>query len=901
MSEIELTIDGRRVSGKSGQTILEAAKENGVHIPTLCHHPRLPITGACRVCVVEIEGAPRLEASCATPIRKGMIVRTDSERVRQARKMVVELLLTRHKIHCLTCESNGNCDLQDLAYDMEIDMDSLSFEIVEPNDPADSSSPAIIRDPSKCILCGRCVSACQDERVEHILGFVERGSDVRIASGMSQPLINTDCTYCGECLQVCPTGALIEKQSRFMGRWWELKRVDTTCPYCGVGCTVELYVKDGRIVKVRGAEGGVENRGSLCVKGRFGYDWVNSQDRLTTPLIKREGKLEPATWDEALDLVASKFQELKRVYGNSALAGLASAKCTNEDNYIFQKFVRMCFGNNNVDHCARLCHAPTVAGLSKAFGSGAMTNSIRELLGADVIFVTGSNTTENHPVIAMYIKQAIIERGAKLIVADPRKIDLVDHSTIWLRQRGGTDVALLNGLMNVIIDEGLHDEEFIRSRCENFEEFKRTVERYTPDLVEEITGVPEDAIKEAAILFGGAEKASIVFSMGITQHITGTDNVLSMANLAMLTGNVGRESTGVNPLRGQNNVQGACDMGALPNIYPGYQSIDNEATRIKFEEAWGVSLSGEPGLTVVEMINAAYNGGLKGLYVIGENPLMSDPDLNHVREALGKLEFLVVQDIFLSETAQIADVVLPATSFAEKGGTFTNTARRIQIVRKAIEPIGTSLPDWEIVCKLAGRMGYKMSYGSSSDIMDEIAALTPIYGGVHHHRLETSGLQWPCLNMNHPGTAFMYRDQFARGKGRFHAVEYISPAEYPDEDYPLLLTTGRLLQHFHTGTMTRRSEVLDTLIPECLVEINPNDAKRLGVEDGEEVRVESRRGVIVAKANITERSPEGSIFIPFHFSEAAANLLTNAALDPVSKIPEFKVCAVRVEKTVRVS
>jgi formate dehydrogenase alpha subunit len=896
MSDVELTIDGRRVSGRSGQTILEAAKENGIQIPTLCYHPRLPISGACRVCVVEIEGASRLEASCSTPIRQGMIVHTNSERVRRARRMVVELLLTRHKVHCLTCESNGNCDLQDLAYDMEIDLDSLSFEIEEPDEPIDSSSPAIIRDPSKCILCGRCVAACQDERVEHILGFVERGSDVRVASGMSQPLVETDCTYCGECLQVCPTGALIEKHSRFMGRWWELKRVETTCPYCGVGCKVELYVKDGRIVKVRGAEGGVENMGSLCVKGRFGYDWVNSPERLTTPLIKQEGKFEPATWEEALNLVASRFQELKKEYGSNALAGLSSAKCTNEDNYIFQKFVRVCFGNNNVDHCARLCHAPTVVGLSKAFGSGAMTNSIRELLGADVIFVTGSNTTENHPVIAMYIKQAIAERGTKLIVADPRKIDLVDHATVWMRQRGGTDVALLNCLMNVIIREGLHDEEFIRSRCENFDEFRSTVERYTPDTVEEITGVPAEKIREAALILGGAKKASIVFSMGITQHVTGTDNVLSTANLAMLTGNVGRESTGVNPLRGQNNVQGACDLGALPNVFSGYQPVDNEATRIKFEEAWGAPLSDKPGLTVVETVKAAYDGDLKGLYVMGENPLMSDPDLNHVREALGKLDFLVVQDIFLSETAQMADVVLPVASFAEKDGTFTNTARRIQMVRKAIEPVGRSLSDWKIVCELACRMGYKMSYGSASDIMNEIAALTPIYGGVHHDRLEGAGLQWPCPSSDHPGTAFLHKDRFARGRGRFHAVEYVPPAEYPDADYPFLLTTGRLLQHFHTGTMTRRSDVLNSLIPECPVEINPEDAMRLGVGDGDEVRVESRRGKIAARAKVTERSPMASVFIPFHFSEAAANLLTNAALDPSSKIPELKVCAVRLEK-----
>ncbi|MBN2336253.1 formate dehydrogenase subunit alpha [Candidatus Bathyarchaeota archaeon] len=893
---VELTIDGRKVVGEPGQTILEVAEANGIHIPTLCHHPKLPSIGACRVCVVDIGRADRLEAACTTPIGKGMNVETRSQRVLDARRMNVELLLSHHRNDCLTCEQDGNCALQDLAYELGIEMRELPYPPQDVDRPVDDSSPAIVRDPNLCILCGRCVSACNQVRNHDVLSYEHRGYDTIVVAGLGELMVDSGCVSCGECIQVCPTGALIEKPSRFKGRWKDLDVVETTCPFCGVGCTLELYVKDNEIVKVRGADDGVENEGSLCVKGRFGYDWVNSPDRLTTPLIKINGDFHPVGWDEALELVASKFNELKAEHGGDALAGLSSAKCTNEENYVFQRFVRAVFGTNNVDHCARLCHAPTVAGLVKAFGSGAMTNGIQEMLGTDCFLVIGSNTTENHPVIAKYIRQAVVDHGAKLIVADPRRIDLVRHADIWLRHRGGTDVALLNGLMNVIIAEGLQDEEFIRSRTENYDEFRETVLRYTPERVKEITGVPEEKLREAAVAFGKAGKASIIFSMGITQHTTGTDNVLSTANLVMLTGNVGRPSTGVNPLRGQNNVQGACDMGALPNVYSGYQSVEDEATRSRFEEAWDSELSGEPGLTVVEMMNDAADGKIKGMYIMGENPMVSEPDINHIREALKSLDFLVVQDIFLTETAELADVVLPACSFAEKDGTFTNTARRVQMVRKAVEAPGESRLDWSIICEVASRMGYPMGYGSAAEIMDEIAAATPIYGGIGFDRLDGEGLQWPCTGRDHPGTQYLHNDRFSRGLGRFHAVEYIPPDEEPDDDYPFTLTTGRVLQHFHTGTMTRRSEVLDALVPECPVELNPVDAGRLGVGDGEHVRVSSRRGEITAKAFVTDRSAEGAVFIPFHFAEAAANVLTNPALDPKSKIPELKVCAVRVEK-----
>lgn len=896
MSEIELMMDGRKLIGKTGQTILQVAKENGIKIPTLCYHPRLILSGACRVCVVEVEGAPYLAAACAMPISKGMNVRTSSERAVKARRMVVELLLANHKLDCLTCESNGRCELQDLAYELDIERDKIPFPLSEIKRTVDESSPVIIRDQNKCILCGRCIRACQEVRKEWVIGYGKRGFNLTIASGVDEPLSESDCTSCGECVQVCPTGALTEKPSRFKGQFWKTEKVTTICPYCGVGCTIDLYVKDNSVIRVMGNEDGPENKGSLCVKGRFAYDFVNSKERLVAPLIRKNGEFVKATWNEALNYVASRFKELKARYGTDSIAGLASAKCTNEENYLFQKLVRTCFGTNNVDHCARLCHASSVAGLAAAFGSGAMTNSIKELLNANVIFVTGSNTTEQHPIIGMYIKQAVVDNGCKIIVADPREIELVKYATLWLRQKNGTDVALINGITNVILSENLQDETFIQSRTENFDVFKKVIEKYTPEYVEKITTVPAEKIREAARLFAKADKASIVFSMGITQHITGTDNVMSLANLAMLTGNVGKESTGVNPLRGQNNVQGACDMGALSNFYPGYVRMNNDAGIKKLEDAWGTSLPRVLGLTVVEMMNVASEGKLKGLYIMGENPMISDPNLNHVKEALEKLEFLVVQDIFMTETAQLADVILPAASYAEKDGTFTNTARRIQRLKVALKPPGEAKPDWQILVELSKLLGYEEKYSSPSEIMDEIAKVTSIYGGVNYHRLDEQSLQWPCPNENHPGTPYLHKEQFTRGKGLFNPVEFKPPAEVPDEQYPFILTTGRILQQFHTGTMTRKSEGIEKLAPECRVEINPMDADNLGVKNGDKVIVSSRRGKIIARAEVTERSKKGMIFIPFHYREAAANILTNDALDPVAKIPEFKVAAVNIQK-----
>ena len=639
------------------------------------------------------------------------------------------------------------------------------------------------------------------------------------------------------------------------------------------------------------------SRGGLCVKGWNSYEFVNSLQRLNSPLIKRNGKFQAVSWDEAIDIVVNKLGEVGKKQGGDALAFLSSAKTTNEENYLAMKLARAVFKSNNVDHCARLCHASTVAGLAYTFGSGAMTNSIKEFEEAEVILVTGSDTTEQHPLIGSRIINAV-EKGTVLIVIDPRKIELAKFAAIYAAQKNGTDVAWINGMMNVIISEGLEAKEYIRERTEGFQELKELVKDYTPEYVEKISGIPKDKLIETARIYAKAKKAMIVYAMGITQHTTGVDNVKSLANLAMLTGHAGFESTGVNPLRGQNNVQGACDLGALPDVYSGYQSVTDKEIRRKFESVWKVeNLPDNVGLTVTEIINAAGEGRVKGLYIIGENPVISDPDSNHVRECLKKTEFLVVQDIFLSETAEYADVVLPAASYAEKDGTFTNTERRVQRIRKVINPPGQAKADWQIICEIAKRCGYKgMNYSHPSEVMDEIATLTPIYAGISYDRLDPFGIQWPCPNKEHPGTPFLHKNRFTKGKGTFAPRPYIPPNELPDEEYNFILSTGRIYWHWHTGTMTRRTSTLDREVPCAYVEIHPKDAERIKIKKDDILRVSSRRGMIELKAVITDKVQEGSIFIPFHFKEAAANVLTNPALDPIAKIPEYKVCAVKVEK-----
>ncbi|RKY64324.1 MAG: formate dehydrogenase subunit alpha [Candidatus Latescibacterota bacterium] len=675
-----------------------------------------------------------------------------------------------------------------------------------------------------------------------------------------------------------------------------MKAVLTTCAFCGCGCRYYLLVRGEKVVGVSPAPGDPVSEGRLCVKGWNSFQFINHPERLKRPLVRDGGGFREASWDEALELVAERLSGIKERHGPDSLAFLSSAKCTNEENYLMMKLARAVFSTNNVDHCARLCHASTVVGLASTFGSGAMTNSISEIEDSDCILVTGSNTTEQHPLVAARVLRAL-KRGARLIVVDPRRIQLSKLATLHLRQRPGTDVAWLNGMMYVILDEGLEKRDFIEERTEGFEELEKVVSDYSPGEVERITGIPARDLVEAARLYGRAERASIIYSMGITQHTTGVDNVRSCANLAMLTGNVGRYATGVNPLRGQNNVQGACDVGALPDVLSGYQKVSDPEVRDKFERAWGVKLPQDPGLTVVEMIESALRGEVRAMYIMGENPMLSDPDVGQVERGLGNLEFLVVQDIFLSETARLADVVLPAASFAEKDGTFTNTERRVMRIRKALDPPGRAKADWEILCDLARKLGADWDYGSPSEIFDEIASLTPIYHGISYRRLEGWGIQWPCPSEDHPGTPYLHKGKFARGKGKFIPARYRPPDELPSKEYPFVLTTGRVYFHWHTGTMTRRISVLDREVPRAFVEVNPEDAGRLGIRDGARVKVSSRRGEVEVEAKVTDVVPEGVVFMPFHFLEAAANRLTNPALDPEAMIPEYKVCAVRIERS----
>jgi len=889
VDKVTLTIDGIAITADEGMTVLEAALENGIYIPHLCYHPDLEPVGVCRLCMVEIEGRG-LTISCRSPVEEGMVVKTDSPDINKVRKITAELLIINHHADCLTCDKNTQCKLQEVANYIGIEEERLE-SLRRPTEifAVDSSNPFFIRDPNRCILCGICVRTCEEIQGVSAIDFAFRGYQTTISTFADKPLVESVCESCGECVVRCPTGALRVRESRQPAR-----EVSTICPYCGCGCGIYLGVRGDKVVSARGSIDSPVGKGNLCVKGRFGYSFINHPERLIQPLMRKNDKFAEVPWDEVLELTAKKFAQ----YKPENFAVLSSAKCTNEENYLIQKFARAVIGTNNVDHCARLCHAPSVAGLAQSFGSGAMTNSINEINNAACILAIGTNTTNTHPIIGLEIKEAK-RKGTKLIVANPKCIDLCRFADIFLQHRPGTDVALLMGMMRVIVDEGLQDKTFIEKRCENFEAFRISLSHFDLNFVEQVTGVEQKKIIEAARTYATCKPAALLYAMGITQHSHGTDNVLATSNLALLTGNVGKPSTGVNPLRGQNNVQGACDMGALPNVFPGYQKVADLQARKKFESAWQCSLPDSPGLTHVEIFDAISAGKIKVLYLVGENPVLSEANAKHVREALNKLEFLVVQDIFLSETARLADVVLPAATFAEKDGTFTNTERRVQRVRKAIEPVGNARADWWITCQIAQKMGAKdFHFQDPGEIMEEIASLTPSYCGISYDRLEKGSLQWPCLTKEHPGTEFLHAEKFAtkNGKGRFVALGYKPSAELADAEYPFVLTTDRSLFHFHTSTMTRKVEGLEILNSRELLNINPKDADALGIADGQMVQVVSRRGEVTAKTKVTDICPSGLVSMTFHFAESPTNTLTNPVLDPIAKIPETKVCAVRIEK-----
>ncbi len=901
---ITVTIDGEEVSVPEGTTLYDAALSIGAEIPTLCHETKLNPVGVCRVCVVEVEGGRVLAPSCCRTVEEGMIVKTASERVKNSQKMLVELLMADHPAPCERHRKTGDCELEVLAD--RLGLTDSRFAPRAHENGRDTSSKVIDVDHDACILCDRCIRACTDLQSNDVIGRTGKGFPAKISFDFDLPMGGSTCVSCGECVAACPTGALTEKPL-VAERRETANQVGSVCPYCGVGCSITYHVEDNHIVGVTGRESPV-NHGRLCVKGRYGYDYAHHKDRLTVPLIRKDGApkspesldhpmdaFREATWEEAMDRAASSFLRTKREHGSDALAGFGSAKCSNEDNYLFQKLIRAVFGTNNVDHCTRLCHASSVVALMEQIGSGAVSNVFADVGLADVALVAGSNAESNHPVAATFMKEAQ-ESGMKLIVADPRKVSLARRADYYVGFRPGTDVAFFNGMLHVIFRDGLENKKFIAMRTEGFEALRRLVADYPPGRVEKITGVKAELIEEVARVYATAERAITFWGMGISQHTTGTDNTRCLVDLALVTGHIGRPGTGLHPLRGQNNVQGASDVGLIPTVYTDYQSVKDPQVKEKFEKAWGASLSDKPGLTVVEIMHQVLDGNIKAMYIMGENPLLSDPNTNKVKKALAAMEFLVVQDIFLTQTARYADVVLPATAFPEKTGTYTNTDRRVQVGEKALVPPGQARTDWEVVADMARRMDYPMKYDSVEEIFEEIRAVTPSMAGLTYDRLrETGGINWPAPDEDHPGTNVLFEEEFPNGKGKLVACEWKPAFEVEDDEYPLILNTGRMLEHWHTGVMTRRSKALHGIQPEALVEMHPDDLEELGVKSGDFVRVSSRRGEIRLKAIGTDYTPRGSVFIPFHFEEAAANLLTIDALDPYGKIPEFKYCAVKVE------
>jgi len=902
---VNLTIDGKNIQAEEGANLLQVALDNGIEIPFLCYHKKLSPTGACRMCVVKIEGQRGLVMACTVKVADGMKVTAFDEEIEQARKHTLEYLLAEHNDHY---DGTYFDELYFLArkYDLE-ESERRSYPNIykQMNYPVDDTSPVLTYDGSKCIKCFRCIKACDEVQGKNVLSFSERGITSYIIAGADK-WDESECDGCGECVQLCPTGALVEKPHREEINIEKIdKKVRTTCPYCGVGCQIMLFVQNGKIVRSDGVEDVMPNDGRLCIKGRFGLDYVHSEDRLTKPLIKKNGEFVEAEWDEALDLIAARFNEIREKHGSEALAGYGSAKCTNEDNYLFQKFVRIAFGNNNLDYCTRLCHASTVTAMLKSIGDGAGSNSIEDFATTDLLFITGNNIVETHPVTATYVKNGQYN-GMKIIVCDPKWTPIVKYADIWMQPRLGTDVALLNGMIRVIIKEELFDEEFIKQRVEGgmeaFETLKELVEKYTPEETEKITTVPKEKFTEAAKMYASAATAMVATGMGMSQQVTGTHNVFSLINMMLITGQIGKERAGIDPPRGQNNVQGVTDIGVSPINYPGYIPAGDDDNRRKLAKLWNVEyekLPSKPGLTTVEIMNAAYDKKVKAMYIMGENPMMTDPDTNHTEQALKNLDFLVVQDIFKTESTPYADVILPASSFAEKDGTFVNSDRRVLRVRKAVEMPGEAEEDWKIIVKIAERMGYNIgSYRNAKEIFEEITQATPIMAGITYERIEHDGIQWPCPSKDHPGTSTLFLDKFntKNGKALLNPVDHVEQSEQPTPEFPFLLNSGRILYHYHTATMSRRNKALTDFINESYVLMHPFDVEKKGLKEGDKVRLSNDRGELETFLKSSEEVVEGELFMPWHFYEAPVNKLTRAELDPYSKIAPFKISACKVEK-----
>ncbi|MBI2294976.1 MAG: formate dehydrogenase subunit alpha [Betaproteobacteria bacterium] len=880
---VEFKLNGRDVVGYANETIIQTAKRHGVEIPHLCYQEGMRPDGNCRACMVEIKGERVLAPSCCRKPAPGMEVFTDNARSLASQKMVLELLLS----------------------DMPKERHTLSSELDHWAKQLKVGKPRL----DHCIQCTRCVRACREEKVNDVMGYAFRGEHSKIVFDLDDPMGESTCVACRECVQACPTRALMP--ARDVGMVKPEKTVRSVCPYCGVGCQIDYAVKGNRILYVEGADG-PSNHGRLCVKGRYGFDYVHHKQRLLRPLVRKPGvpkhadfTMDPAhplehfreaSWEEALDLAAGKLKEIGDRHGKHALAGFGSAKGTNEEAYLFQKLVRTGFGSNNVDHCTRLCHASSVVALLEGIGSGAVSNQVSDVLQAEVIFLIGANPVSNHPVAATWIKNAV-KKGAKLIYADPRRSELSRHAAYYLQFKPDTDVAFLNAMMHTIVREGLVNEAFVRSRTTGFEELKKNVEGYSPEAMAPICGIPAETIKEVARLYAKSRASMILWGMGISQHVHGTDNARCLIALCLMTGQVGRPGTGLHPLRGQNNVQGASDSGLIPMVYPDYQRVDDHDARARFEKLWGATLDPKPGLTVVEIMDAVHEGRIRGMYVMGENPAMSDPDVHHAREALAKLDWLVTQEIFLTETCYLADVILPATAWPEKDGTVTNTDRMVQLGRRALDAPGEARPDLWIIQEIARRIGLDWNYPGAADVFNEMRKAMPSIAGITWERLEAeSCVTYPCENEGDPGQPVVFTDKFPTptGRGKFMPADIIPAAERPDKDYPFVLITGRQLEHWHTGAITRRAAVLDAIEPEPVASLHPLDLDAIGARPGDVITVESRRGIISLYARADDGSPRGAVFIPFCFYEAAANLLTNPALDPFGKIPEFKYCAVKV-------